>query len=108
MPQLIYVLPFVTGKTLNVHNLSQVLEEVTNWHTLGIKLDVPSHKLRTIEQNYPRDTERCKNEMLTMWLQMFPTAHWKDVVRALHKMGYHVLEKKVNREYVHARPHQLH
>lgn len=104
VPQLIYVLPFVTGKTLNVQNLSRVLVQVTNWHLLGIRLGVPSHKLKTIEQNYPIDTERCKNEMLTMWLQMFPNARWRDIVRALHEMDYHAPAKKVYREYVRARP----
>ena len=105
--QLIYV---VAGKTLNVQNLSRALVQVTNWHMLGIRLGVPPYKLKTIERNYPKDTERCKNEMLTMWLQMSPTARWRDVVRALHEMDYHVPAKKVYREYVRPRfaAHQLH
>lgn len=108
MPQLTFVLSFVTGKTLNVQNLSRVLVQVTDWHTLGITLGVLPHKLKTIEKNHPLDTERCKNEMLTMWLQMLPTPRWRNIVKALHDMDYHALAKKVHREYVHARPRQLH
>ena len=92
-----------------MQDLSRALVRVTDWHMLGIRLGVPPYKLKTIEQNFPRDTERYKNEMLMMWLQISPTARWRDIVRALHEMDHHVLAKKVHREYVRPKfaTHQL-
>ena len=68
--QLVYIFHyFVADKTLNVHNLSLVLVQVTNWHTLGIRLGVPPYQLKHIEQSYSMNSERCKNQMLSVWLQ---------------------------------------
>lgn len=90
---------FVADKTLIVRNLSLALTQVTNWHTLGIRLGVPPYQLKHIEQNYSMNSERCKNEMLSVWLQTSPAACWRDVVRALHEMEHHVLAKIIHRDY---------
>ena len=90
---------FVADKTLNVQSLSLALVQVTDWHTLGIRLGVPQHQLKNIEQSYPLNNERCKNEMLSVWLQMSPASCWRDVARALHEIEHHVLAKIVHRDY---------
>ena len=93
------MLIFVADKTLNVQNLSLAMVQVTNWHTLGIRLGVPTYQLKNIEQSYPMNNERCKNEMLSVWLQMSPAACWRDVARALHEIDHHVLAKIIHRDY---------
>ena len=87
----------LTGSILNVQNLSLALVDVTNWHTLGIRLGVPVNKLKIIEQSYPMNSERCKHEMLFTWLQMTPFAGWRDVAKALHEMECHHAANTVHR-----------
>ena len=50
--------------TPTLKELSNALDSVVNWFLLGVKLGVEDHELRTIEQNYHGDNERCKLEML--------------------------------------------
>jgi len=71
-----------------VKSLSSALVEVIDWHTLGIRLGVPVNVLKNIEQSYPMNNERRKNEMLSAWLQISPFARWRDVAKALHEMEY--------------------
>ena len=89
----------LTGSILNVKSLSSALVEVIDWHTLGIRLGVPVKMLKNIEQSYPMNNERRKNEMLSAWLQMSPFASWRDVAKALHEMEYHHAANTVHRKH---------
>lgn len=89
----------LTGSILNVKTLSSALVEVIDWHTLGIRLGVPMNMLKNIEQSYPMNNERRKNEMLSAWLQMSPFASWRDVAKALHEMEYHHAANTVHRKH---------
>ena len=51
-----------------------------------MNLGLQGHQLREIEQNYPRDSKRCKNEMLDVWLGSSKNCTWEAVVTALHLM----------------------
>ena len=63
----------------SVKELSNALDSVVNWHLLGVKLGLEDHELRTIEQNYRGDNERCKHEMLNHLLQNANLPTWKAV-----------------------------
>ena len=63
------------------------LREVTDWHKLGVQLEVPSAKLKEIEKNYTTDTIRCKTEVLDWWLRNQPEISWKKLAQAVEKMG---------------------
>ena len=41
----------------------------TNWRMLGLELGLYERRLNVIEQNYPRDADRCHTECLTRWLK---------------------------------------
>ena len=41
----------------------------TKWRELGGELGLRPGTLNVIEQNYPRDANRCLDECLTKWLQ---------------------------------------
>ena len=69
-----------------LQELSNELHSIANWHCLGLNLGLQGHQLREIEQNYPRDSKRCKNEMLDVWLRSSKNRTWKAVVTALHLM----------------------
>ena len=54
--------------TLTLKDLSNELEPVADWHTLGVRFGVEDHKLREIEEHY-HDPQRRKSEMLSRWLR---------------------------------------
>lgn len=41
----------------------------TMWRVLGLELGLQQGTLNVIENNHPRDTDRCHVECLTKWLQ---------------------------------------
>ena len=83
----------------DARTLLERLNEVTEWYKLGTQLNVPRSTLRTIEQNYPRDSERCKSEMVDAWLQHDSDASWGKLADALSTLGYRVLSKQLSQVY---------
>ena len=80
--------------------LSNALDSVVNWHSLGVKLGLEDHELGTIEQNYRGDgNERCKHEMLSRWLRSDKLSTWKAVADALQQMGEHTVASKILAKY---------
>jgi len=75
--QLLFLVPTTAPPTLK--ELSNGLGSVTNWYTLGVKLGLESCQLHTIEQNHPRDSSRCRDEMLACCLQSTTPPTWKMV-----------------------------
>ena len=72
-------------KDVSMEDLLTDLQEVTDWFTLGVWLDVPTPLLVAIRNDYT-DTDQCKLEMLITWSkQEVPT--WPRVVYALGEMG---------------------
>ena len=67
------------------------LAEVTDWHSLGLKLGLRPSQLDKIVQEVPPGdgfVERVKSRVLDMWMRgKTDTPSWRDVVTALHKMG---------------------
>ena len=72
-------------KDVPMKDLHSELQEVTDWFTLGVYLDVPTPLLVAIRNDYT-DTDQCRVEMLIAWSkQEMPT--WPRVVHALGEMG---------------------
>ena len=85
-----------TAATPTLKELSNALDSVVDWFTLGVKLELEDHELRTIEQNYRGDgNERCKLEMLSRWLRSGKPPTWKALADALHLMGEHAVASKI-------------
>ena len=83
-----------------VKELSNALSSVTaKWHTLGVKLGLESCDLDTIQQNYPRDSSRCRDEMLACCRRSTTPLTWKMTVDALHQMGEHRLANRIRTEH---------
>lgn len=80
---------------LSLNDLNNELRIVTNWHGLGLQLDVPDHELERIEQNYPRSAERKMSEVLKYWWRNCPTERrsWQTIAAALKNIGYKNLAK---------------
>ena len=83
--------------------LSNALDTVVDWHTLGIKLGVKGYQLRQIEKDY-RDSSRCKIEMLDCCVRSGNPPTWKKVANALCKMGEHQSAFKIRRKHLKGTP----
>lgn len=76
------------------------MKDVTEWHQLGVQLELGLDTLTTIESNHPHDAKRCKIEVLGWWLRNAPETSWAKLVQALEAMGGHAslteeLRKKI-------------
>ena len=82
------------GLKVNLVNLMDVLQKVTEVDSLGLHLGVPKHELDKIRRDVPT-TEEQKTAMLDWWLnhQLNPT--WARVITALRAMHKPVLAEAV-------------
>jgi len=72
-------------------SLKQVLkdtEEVTDWYSLGIHLDIPTSVLKQIERDC-KDTVRSRIEVIDLWLDNDPEPTWNKLAQAIEDMGGH-------------------
>ena len=85
--------------TPTLQALSNELASVENWHKLGVNLGLQGHQLRKLEQDYPRDSDRRKSEMLDLWLISGVDLNWETVAQALCLMQEHVVAERIRRQY---------
>ena len=91
--------PPTAPATPTMKELSNALDSVVDWYSLGIKLGMKVHELATIEKNYHGDNERCKLETLNHCLESGKLPTWKVVTDALHLMGKHEVALKIRAKY---------
>ena len=91
--------PPTAPATPTIKELSNALDSVVDWYSLGIKLGMKVHELATIEKNYHGDNERCKHEVLSHYLRNARLPTWKAVVDALQMMGEHAVASKIRAKY---------
>ena len=85
---------------LNLKELSNALDSVVKWHSLGVKLGLEDHELSSIDQDFRGDgNERCKHEMLSRWLRSAKLPTWKAIVDALQQMGEQAVASKIQAKY---------
>ena len=82
-----------------LQRLSNELNSVENWHLLGVKLGLQGSELREIERNYPRDSSRCKTEVLDLFLRSAVKPTWESIVDALCLMNEHVVADGIRNKY---------
>ena len=87
----------IAPATPTLKELSNALDSVVNWYSLGVKLGLEDHELSAIEQNYRGD--RCKLEMLSCWLRNAKLPTWKAVADALLLMGENRVTWKIRAKY---------
>ena len=71
---------------VNLVNLLDVLQKVTDVVDLGLHLGVPKHKLDEIRQDFCMTKEQ-KREMLQWWLDHTVHPTWETVISTLRVMG---------------------
>ena len=87
---------------MTLRDIENELREVTgeDWYPLGVQLGLRSPTLREIQRNYPLNTERCRREMLDLWLRSVPKISWNMLAQAVQGLGRyeslaHKLRKKI-------------
>ena len=86
--------------TPSLEALTNELESVSDWHSLGLNLDLKHHQLKEIERSYRGDDKRCKSEVLGCWLDSTPNPTWEAVAEALYEMDAHAVATIIRRKYI--------
>ena len=90
-----------------VQQLVEQLREVDDWFILGVALGVSVSQLKEIERsNQGEGVKRWKVEMFQYWLNLNPTASWKDVTSALEQLGFFSLAARLKSKYLWQRGQQ--
>ena len=75
----------------NLVDVLRVLEKSNfpnnKWRKLGLYLGLIYTDLKRIEENYPRDAERCLEECLAIWLTDDIEATWDKLAIAVDEVG---------------------
>ena len=88
-------------RVLNFRNLSSELTTITNWYQLGVYLNLQTHDLNKIQQDYAHHgNDRQMVEMLALWLRRTPNATWGDMVSALQQMGENRVAKNIRQKHL--------
>ena len=70
--------------------LVETVSDVTDWHTLGLKLGLTMSQLSDIHVTYHvYGVGRLKAEIFNVWLKSSPNASWTDLITALNTMNEH-------------------
>ena len=100
-----FFIPFTFAPGVDdLRELLSVLEQVIEWHQLGLNLGLRESALERVECGF-RNLWDAKREMLKLWLKQddqIPDAGtgatWRTLIKALRAMGYIVLAKKIEDE----------
>ena len=68
----------------------------SKWYDLGLSMGLLDPKLKTIEEDYPRDSDGCLRECLSLWLQTDDKATWTKLVGALYEIEENSVAAYVN------------
>ena len=80
--------------------LTQELNKVPKWQTLGTNLGMAPCEITEIEQDHPGDTARRRTAMLDKWLKKQENSSWMSVIDALEKMSEVSLANHLKDVYV--------
>ena len=75
------------------------LDHVTDWFLLGIFLEIDKDRLTQIQENFPRDSNRCKIEMLGIWLKSCPQPTWDKMTQAALDAKEENVAKAIRQKY---------
>ena len=86
--------------TPTLKELMNELKSVSDWHTLGVNLDLKRHQLSEIEKNHRGDDKRCRTEVLGCWLDNTTNPTWKAVAEALYLMEAQSVADNIKIKYM--------
>ena len=81
---------------LTVKQLMAAVSDVSDWHALGIHLDLKMSQLMDIDRTYHKEgLKRIKAEMLSVWLNTSSSASWADLIKALKSIDEDTVASKI-------------
>ena len=94
--------------SLTVKLLVQAVTQVTNWHGLGLQLNLTMSQLDNIHVTYHvYGVERIKAQIFDDWLKSSPAASWDDLITALRAIGEDTVASRIasshSQQVMHAR-----
>ena len=80
--------PTEPHRSLSIPVLLTELKDVTNFYMLGVYLRVPRKRLVEIRTQFQHSQglDQCKEEVLSAWLQITPSACLKELIDALKEI----------------------
>ena len=88
--------------------LAQELEEVVEWHKLGIYLELSEKELKEIEIDNQESVSSRRAAMLDKWTRKQSNASWEMVIEALEKMSELRLASRLREKYCRTQHHTEH
>ena len=83
---------------LNLIDLLEETDKLTDWYTLGVFLKMPSEDLKDIENRFSTaGLKRCKIELFSLWLQRNPNASWDQIALALEKCDHIAMADRIRK-----------
>ena len=78
------------------------IEDVNDWHALGIHLRLDIAQLDQIEEQYfaTHGHRRCKTKMIGLWLKVKPDVSWHMLIEALKKIKEESLADRLTAKYL--------
>ena len=90
-----------SGTPLSVKHLVKACKRVSDWHTLGLQLDLTMEQLDDLHITYHvYRTDRLKAEMFNVWLKSSPNASWTDLITALRDMDEDTVANDIAQQQV--------
>ena len=85
-----------------LRDLLDAIEDVNDWHTLGLHLRLDVTQLDQIEEQYfaTYGHRRCKTKMIDLWLKVKPDASWYMLIKALKKIKEESLADRLTEKYL--------
>ena len=82
--------------------LTLITTIVTEWHSLGIYLQMPCHILEEIRANNPHNIVACKEQMISKWMDGNSLATpicWWSLVKAIRDMDENIIAQKIKMDH---------
>ena len=80
--------------------LVDAVRDVSDWHNLGLHLDLTMSKLKSLQSiHHTHGEQRVKAEMFNVWLSSCPDASWHKLVTALKAIDEKRVAKEVESSY---------
>ena len=86
--------------SLTIFQLTEELQGMNDWYSLGVALRVHPNKLKEIQKSSPHEgIQRWRIDLLHYWLNSTPDASWNDIIVALEKIGHKALSANLREKY---------
>ena len=79
--------------------LTGLIELATKWEAVGDHLGVPVHQQEAIESGRRGRIQDCLRDMFIWWLRNGKEKTVGKLIKAVHAVGVHDIERKIKRNY---------